>query len=77
MVAGSPVLDDLRDLSAQGIAILACGTCLGHYGLKDQVAVGEISKHVQHRGDVAGRREGGEPMTREAIRLTALTTAAG
>ena len=43
VVTGSPVLDDLRDLCDQGIGILACGTCLGHYGLKDQVAVGEIS----------------------------------
>jgi hypothetical protein len=22
---------------------LACGTCLGHFGLKDKVAVGEVS----------------------------------
>jgi selenium metabolism protein YedF len=43
VVTGSPVLDDLRALSEQGIILLACGTCLGHYGLKDQVAVGEIS----------------------------------
>ena len=43
VVTGSPVLDDLRALSEQGIALLACGTCLGHYGLKEQVAVGEIS----------------------------------
>lgn len=43
VVTGSPVLDDLRDLCDQGIGILACGTCLGHYGLKDQIAVGEIS----------------------------------
>jgi selenium metabolism protein YedF len=43
VVAGSKVLDDLRALCDQGISILACGTCLGHYGIKDQVAVGEIS----------------------------------
>lgn len=39
----SPVLEDLQDLAGRGAAILACGTCLGHYGLKEQVAVGEIS----------------------------------
>lgn len=39
----SPVLDDLRSLCDQGLQVLACGTCLGHYGLKDQVAVGVIS----------------------------------
>lgn len=43
VVTGSPVLDDLRALADEGIAILACGTCLGHYELKDQVAVGEVS----------------------------------
>jgi len=43
VATGSPVLDDLRDLTGRGVAILACGTCLGYYGLKEQVAVGEIS----------------------------------
>ena len=43
VVEGSKVLEDLRNLKAQGIEILACGTCLGHHGLKDKVAVGEIS----------------------------------
>jgi selenium metabolism protein YedF len=40
---GSPVLEDLHALSEQGIEILACGTCLEYYALKDQLAVGEIS----------------------------------
>ncbi len=40
---GSPVLDDLQNLHGQGIEVLACGTCLGHYDLKDKIAVGEIS----------------------------------
>jgi intracellular sulfur oxidation DsrE/DsrF family protein len=39
----SPVLDDLRDLCDRGLQVLACGTCLGHYGLKEQVTVGVIS----------------------------------
>jgi selenium metabolism protein YedF len=43
VVEGSPVLEDLQALCGRGIEILACGTCLGHYGLKDRVAVGEIS----------------------------------
>jgi selenium metabolism protein YedF len=42
-VTGSPVLEDLRALRARGVEILACGTCLGHYGLKEQIAVGEVS----------------------------------
>ena len=43
VVAGSPVLEDLHALCDRGISILACGTCLGHYGLKDQIAAGEVS----------------------------------
>jgi selenium metabolism protein YedF len=39
----SPVLADLQALAAQGVEILACGTCLGHYEIKDQVAVGQVS----------------------------------
>jgi sulfur relay (sulfurtransferase) complex TusBCD TusD component (DsrE family) len=42
-VKGSPVLEDLRTLANQGVQILACGTCLGYYGLKEKVAVGEVS----------------------------------
>jgi selenium metabolism protein YedF len=43
VVEGSPVLEDLHELCGRGVAILACGTCLGHYELKDRVAVGEVS----------------------------------
>jgi selenium metabolism protein YedF len=43
VVEGSPMLADLQALCGQGIELLACGTCLGHYGLKDKVAVGEVS----------------------------------
>jgi selenium metabolism protein YedF len=42
-VTGSSVLEDLDTLAQKGVEILACGTCLGHFGLKDKVAVGEIS----------------------------------
>ena len=40
---GSPILEDLEALAEQGIEILACGTCLEYYGLKDKLAAGEIS----------------------------------
>ena len=40
---GSPVLEDLQRLCEAGVEILACGTCLGHYELKDRIAVGEVS----------------------------------
>ncbi|MFQ7392026.1 MAG: sulfurtransferase-like selenium metabolism protein YedF [Collinsella aerofaciens] len=40
---GSPVLDDLKGFAEQGVEILTCGTCLDHYGIKDQLAVGEVT----------------------------------
>jgi len=40
---GSPVLDDLRALEKGGIEMLACGTCLGYFELKDKLAVGQVS----------------------------------
>jgi len=43
VVEGSPVVEDLQGLVERGVEILACGTCLGYYELKDKVAVGEVS----------------------------------
>ena len=40
---GSPCLEDLRTLEAQGVEILTCGTCLDFYGLKNKLAVGEVT----------------------------------
>jgi selenium metabolism protein YedF len=42
-VEGSPVLEDLGALAQKGVQILACGTCLGYFGLKDKIAAGEVS----------------------------------
>ncbi len=43
VVEDSPVVDDLSSLVEGGVKILACGTCLGYYDLKDEVAVGVMS----------------------------------
>lgn len=40
---GSPSLEDLQGMAARGVEILTCGTCLNHYGLKEQLAVGEVT----------------------------------
>lgn len=40
---GSESLEDLRFLSAQGVEILTCGTCLDYYGLKETLAVGGVT----------------------------------
>ncbi len=38
-----PQLEDLKALSESGTEILACGTCLEFYGIKDKLAVGTVS----------------------------------
>ncbi len=40
---GSKVLGALEKLAEAGVKILACGTCLDYYQLKEKLAVGEIS----------------------------------
>ncbi len=42
-VEGSASLEDLRNLEAQGVEILTCGTCLNYYGLSDKLAVGSVT----------------------------------
>lgn len=39
----SPVLQYLIDLEKKGVQVLACGTCLDYYGLKDKLCVGTVS----------------------------------
>jgi selenium metabolism protein YedF len=40
---GSPVLDDLCALEANGIEMLVCGTCLGYFELKEKMVAGQVS----------------------------------
>jgi selenium metabolism protein YedF len=40
---GSPSLEDLKNMEAQGVQILTCGTCLDYYGLTDKLAVGGVT----------------------------------
>ena len=39
---GSPALEPLRALEAQGVELVLCQTCLEYYELLDQVAVGVV-----------------------------------
>lgn len=39
----SPSVEDLKNMEAQGVEILTCGTCLDYYGLKDKLAVGSVT----------------------------------
>ena len=55
---GSPMLEDLRALEAEGVEILTCGTCLNFYGLTERLAVGSvtnmyvIAEKLLHAGNV-------------------------
>lgn len=40
---GSDCLPSLKVLSEKGVNILSCGTCLDFYGLKEKLAIGEIT----------------------------------
>lgn len=40
---GSPVLSELMALEKKGTEILACGTCLDYYKLKEKLCVGSVS----------------------------------
>ncbi len=45
--AGSPLIDDLRDLEAAGIAIIACGTCLNFFELADRLEIGRVTDMLE------------------------------
>lgn len=38
----SAMLEDLKALVGQGVRIITCGTCLNHFGITDQLKVGEV-----------------------------------
>jgi peroxiredoxin family protein len=40
---GSPVLAELKALEKKGTELLACGTCLDFFHLKEKLCVGSIS----------------------------------
>ena len=42
-IGGSDVLPVLQDYEKEGLTILVCGTCLGHFNLLDQKQVGETT----------------------------------
>ena len=42
-VEGSDSLEDLKNMEAQGVEILTCGTCLNFYGLTEKLAVGGVT----------------------------------
>lgn len=54
-------IESVRKLMERGTEVLVCGTCLDFYGLKEKLAVGEVSNMY----DILGRM-------REAAKVIAL-----
>jgi selenium metabolism protein YedF len=40
---GSLSLEDIKNMEAQGVEILTCGTCLNYYGLSEKLVVGSVT----------------------------------
>ena len=55
LVAGGEqqVVDSVKALAEKGTEVLVCGTCLDFYGVKDQLAAGEVSNMY----DILGRMQ--------------------
>lgn len=43
LVEGSVAAESLQVLAERGVDLLACGTCLDYYQLKDKLVVGQVS----------------------------------
>ena len=42
-VKGSPLIEELQEYEKSGVTILACGTCLEHFGLTSEKEVGQTT----------------------------------
>jgi len=42
-IEGAATLPDLKEIENEGVTILGCGTCLGHFNLMDQKQVGQTT----------------------------------
>ncbi len=47
LVPDSPVLLGLQLLARLGVRIVACQSCINHYGLQDQLPLGEVKGMVE------------------------------
>lgn len=54
VTAASGALEALKQLQAQGVEILACGTCLDFFKLKSAIQVGQISNMHEIMSAMAG-----------------------
>jgi intracellular sulfur oxidation DsrE/DsrF family protein len=56
-VSNSPVLEELESLAGKGVELIVCTTCLKHFGILDDLAVGTAGgmKEIVDAQDVAAK----------------------
>lgn len=47
MCTGSPVLDIIKTIEKKGVKLIACKTCLNHFGLMDKKEVGIVGSMIE------------------------------
>jgi len=47
LAEGSAVIDALEELSRAGVDLVACGTCIQYFDLKEKLVVGRISNMME------------------------------
>lgn len=53
---GSPVLEELKALQEKGTVMMACGTCLDYYHLREKLVAGAISNMYEITGLLAAAK---------------------
>jgi tRNA 2-thiouridine synthesizing protein A len=53
-IAGSPVLEQVRQLERIGVQVLVCGTCLTYFGVREALAAGRVSNMLEIIETLAG-----------------------
>jgi hypothetical protein len=53
LVPASPVIDAFKALEHDGVELVACGTCLDHYGIRATIAAGRVSDMREILGAMA------------------------
>ena len=43
LTLSSPALDAIKALEAEGVEVLACGTCVEHFGIGDRIGAGRVT----------------------------------
>ena len=56
LAEGTPLLAELKALDDAGVDLVACGTCLDHFGLIERVVVGEVGTMRGIAGRLLGAR---------------------